>query len=94
MPHNIYSHLCCLRYSIQYDRMCACVSEYKPLHFKGKAAVAGTVSDHSQAVRIAVGTVIVHDLLMLCETILASREPSCLFTSEGSDVITEGPSLW
>lgn len=73
--------------------MCACVSEYKPLYFKGKAAVAGIVSDHSQAFRIAVGTVIVHKLLTLCETALASSEPSRLFTSEGSDVITEGPSL-
>lgn len=69
------------------------MSEYKLLDFKGKAAVAGIVSDHSQAARLAVVTVIVHDLLTLCETTLASREPSRLFTSEGSDVITEGPSL-
>lgn len=73
--------------------MCVCVCEYKLLDFKGKAAVAGIVSDHSQAARLAVVTVIVYDLLMLCETALASREPSCLFTSEGSDVITERPGL-
>lgn len=62
------------------------------VRFQGEGR-SSIVSDHLQAARLAVVTVIVHDLLTLCETALASREPSRLFTSEGSDVITEGPSL-